>query len=186
MLGGAVGAHACRRLRGLVPALGPDRPDRQDRLAEAVRRAGHLRRGAAQGRHAELEGRSSRSTRTRTRRSSSSATWPWSATCTTIVPQLTELLRAAQRRRRWPRPADYPPPFRPATSSAEPDRPARRAHRGRRAGGRGRTGRAGLRDPVRPAARGGPRDGRTARRGAARRASRRASSRAPICCRGRS
>ena len=42
------------RRRRLVPVLGPDRPDREDRLAEALRRARHLRRDPAQGRHAEL------------------------------------------------------------------------------------------------------------------------------------
>ena len=41
---------ARRGLQGLVPAVGADRPDRQDGLAEALRRARDLRRGAAQGR----------------------------------------------------------------------------------------------------------------------------------------
>ena len=45
---------ARRRRRRLVPVLGPGRPDRQDRLAEALRRARHLGRDPAQGRHAEL------------------------------------------------------------------------------------------------------------------------------------
>ncbi len=40
--------------RGLVPVRGADRSDRQDRLAEAVPRRGHLRRDPAQGRHAVL------------------------------------------------------------------------------------------------------------------------------------
>ena len=47
---------AGRRLQGLAPALLADRPDRHDGVAEAVHRARHLRRGAAQGRDAELEG----------------------------------------------------------------------------------------------------------------------------------
>ena len=42
------------RGRGLVPVRGPDRPDRQDRRAEAVSRGGHLGRDPAQGRHAGL------------------------------------------------------------------------------------------------------------------------------------
>ena len=46
---------ARRRLRRLVSARGADRADGQDRLAEALRRARHLRRDAAQGGHAELE-----------------------------------------------------------------------------------------------------------------------------------
>jgi electron transfer flavoprotein alpha subunit len=53
-LGGAVARHARGRRRGLVPVLGAGRPDRQDRLAEALRRARHLRRDPAQGRDAEL------------------------------------------------------------------------------------------------------------------------------------
>ena len=44
-----------RGLQGLVPGVGADRPDRHDGLAQALRRARDLRRGAAQGRHAELE-----------------------------------------------------------------------------------------------------------------------------------
>ena len=57
-------AGACARRRGrrdtgrcrcrLVPVRGADRPDRQGRVAEALRRARHLRRDPAQGRHAEL------------------------------------------------------------------------------------------------------------------------------------
>ena len=56
MLGRSGGRHPRRGLRRVVPALGADRPDRQDGVAEAVRRAGDLRRHPAQGRHAELEG----------------------------------------------------------------------------------------------------------------------------------
>ena len=40
--------------RRLVPVRRPDRPDGQDRRAEALPRGGHLRRDPAQGRHAEL------------------------------------------------------------------------------------------------------------------------------------
>lgn len=43
-----------RRLR-LLPAPVPGRPDRQDRLPAALRRAGHLRRDPAPGRYADLE-----------------------------------------------------------------------------------------------------------------------------------
>ena len=46
---------ARRRRRRLVPVLGAGRPDGQDRLAEALRRARHLRRDPAQGRDAGLE-----------------------------------------------------------------------------------------------------------------------------------
>ena len=48
------------RRRRLVPLRGPDRPDGQDRRAEALPGRGHLRRDPAQGRDAELRGRSSR------------------------------------------------------------------------------------------------------------------------------
>ncbi len=41
------------RRRRLDPVRDPDRPDGQDRRAEAVPRGGHLRRDPAQGRHAE-------------------------------------------------------------------------------------------------------------------------------------
>ena len=64
-LGGAVGGDARRRRRRLVPLLGPGRPDREDRLAEALRRGRDLRRDPAQGRDAGVRARSSRSTRTR-------------------------------------------------------------------------------------------------------------------------
>ena len=70
-----------RRCR-LVPVLRPGRPDRQERLAEAVRRVRHLGRDPAQGRDAGLERDRRRSTRTPTRRSSSSATSASSGTCT--------------------------------------------------------------------------------------------------------
>ena len=84
------------RLRGLVSVLGPDRPDGQDGLAEALRRARHLRRDPAQGRHAELRARSSRSTRI-----SNAPIFEFSdlgvvGDVHAIVPKLTELIR--QRR----------------------------------------------------------------------------------------
>ena len=53
-------ARRCRRLdardrrRRVDPLRDPDRPDRQDGLAEAVSRGGRLRRDPAQGRDAEL------------------------------------------------------------------------------------------------------------------------------------
>ena len=74
--------HARRRLCRLVPVLGPDRPDRQDRLAQALRGARDLGGDPAQGGHAELQGDRGDQQGSPARRSSSSATWPWSATCT--------------------------------------------------------------------------------------------------------
>ena len=53
-LGGAVGGDARRRRRGLVPVPDAGRPDRQDGLAEALRRGRHLGRDPAQGRDAGL------------------------------------------------------------------------------------------------------------------------------------
>ena len=44
------------RRRRLVPVLDPGRPDRQDRVAEALHRVRHLGRDPAQGRHAGLRG----------------------------------------------------------------------------------------------------------------------------------
>ena len=49
-LGGAVGATRAVVDAGLVPVRRADRADRQGRLAEALRRARHLRRDPAQGR----------------------------------------------------------------------------------------------------------------------------------------
>ena len=66
--------------RRLVLLLRPDRPDGQDRRAEAVPRGGHLRRDPAQGRHAGAPRTSWPSTRTPTPRSSSSPTSASSAT----------------------------------------------------------------------------------------------------------
>ena len=85
-----------------------------------------------------------------------------------IVPKLTELVRAAQGLMSVTRPLDYPPPFSPAEAIARADRPGRRADRGRRPDRRRRPGRSRVRDPARPAARGGARDGRAARRRAGR------------------
>ena len=53
-LGGAVARDPRGRRRRLVPVRDAGRADGQDGLAEALRRARHLRRDPAQGRHAEL------------------------------------------------------------------------------------------------------------------------------------
>ena len=53
-MGGAVAATRAVVDAGWFPYAGPDRPDGQDRRAEAVPRGGHLRRDPAQGRHAVL------------------------------------------------------------------------------------------------------------------------------------
>ena len=52
--GGAVAATRAVVDAGWYPYAGADRPDGQDRRAEAVPRGGHLRRDPAQGRHAVL------------------------------------------------------------------------------------------------------------------------------------
>ena len=71
----------------------PARPSRRSSTSPAASRARSSTRSGCRAR-----ARSSRSTRTRTRRSSSSPTSASSATCTQIVPKLTELVRAAQGR----------------------------------------------------------------------------------------
>ena len=53
-LGGAVAATRAVVDAGWYPVRGPDRPDRQDGRAEALRRGRHLRGDPAQGRHAVL------------------------------------------------------------------------------------------------------------------------------------
>src|SRR5439155_952953 len=105
------------RRRGLVPVRGAGRPDRPERLAEALRRLRHLRRDPAQGRHAELE---------RHRRDQQGS-------------ERAHLRVLRPRGRRRPardrpeadrarpgaqglvtRPADYPPPFGPRAPIAPP------------------------------------------------------------------
>ncbi len=54
-LGAAVGASPCGGRLGLVPALVPGRPDRQDRVAAAVCRQRHLRCDPAPRRHADVQ-----------------------------------------------------------------------------------------------------------------------------------
>ena len=111
---------ARRRGRRLVPVLGPGRADRQDRLAEALHRARHLRRDPAQGRDAGL-GHDRRDQQ---------------------GPERADLRLRRPRRRRRParrsprsspsscgranspmkgvRPADYPPPFSDAEAIGPP------------------------------------------------------------------
>ena len=87
-----------RHRRGLVSAPVPGRPDRQDRLAAAVRRGRHLRRDPAPGRHADLQDDHGRSTRTPRRRSSSWPTSASSATCSRSCPSSSEEIQQAIRR----------------------------------------------------------------------------------------
>src|SRR5205085_5174053 len=107
--------------RGLVPVLGSGRADRQDGLAEALRRTRHLRRDPAQGRHAGLE---------RDRRDQQG-------------PERTDLRVRRPRRGGRPapdraqagrarprpqivtvRPSDYPPPWSPSEAIQPPTDPA--------------------------------------------------------------
>ena len=53
-LGAAVGCLACRGGLRLLPGTVPGGPDRQDRVAAAVHRAGHLRGDPAPRRHADV------------------------------------------------------------------------------------------------------------------------------------
>ena len=92
VLGGVVGDHACRRVRGMVPSFGADRPDGQDGLTPALRHARRVGSGAAQGRHAKLRDH---------RRDQYGPPRPIFEFCDlavvgdvhSIVPQLVELLR---------------------------------------------------------------------------------------------
>ena len=55
-LGAALGASRAVGRRGLDRPPAPGRPDRQGRLADALRRLRHLRRDPAPGRHGDLQG----------------------------------------------------------------------------------------------------------------------------------
>src|SRR5581483_5720207 len=110
------------RRRGLVPVRRADRPDRQGRLAEALRRPRHLGRDPAQGRHAELE-RDRRdqqgSERTdlrvqRPRRRRRRAR---------DRPEADRAREAAQGRLMAVRASDYPPPFDAREYVVEPTDP---------------------------------------------------------------
>ena len=79
---------------GLDPVQPADRPDRQDRQAAALPRAGHQRRDPAQGRDADRRRRSSPSTATPTPRSPTSPTWSSSATCSRSATPSSPQLRA--------------------------------------------------------------------------------------------
>ena len=174
------------RRRRLVPVRAPDRPDRQDRLAEALRRRRHLRRDPAQGRHAGLE-RHRRDQQGRER---------------------ADLRLLRPRRRRRPArdrpeahravaagaPVARPPTRRPrprdsrasrsadAPTRSSPGRPTgRRAHRRRDPHRRRRPRRPRLRDPARAAARRAPRSRATGSATCRSRCSRRASSPGRTC-----
>ena len=85
-LGGAVAATRAVVDAGWFPYAGADRPDRQDRRAEALPGGRHLRARSSTRSACSPRRTSSRSTRTRTRRSSSSATSASWATCTRSCP----------------------------------------------------------------------------------------------------
>ena len=110
------------RRRRLVSVLGAGRPDRQVRVAEALRRARDLGRDPAQGRHAELrddrrdqQGRERADLRLRRlrhrRRGRGRSYRSWPSSCARARPDdEREQIRAA----------DFPPPFSSAEAIAAP------------------------------------------------------------------
>ena len=184
-LGGAVARDARGRRRGLVPVRDAGRPDGQDGLAEALRRAAASRARSSTRSACRARARSSRSTRTPNAPIFEFGDLGVVGDVHEIVPKLTELVRAAQGVTIRP-----PPTSRRRSSRREcdrgADRPGRRADRGRRPDRRRGPGRPRLRDPPRPAARGGTRASRSGSATCRSRCSRRASSPARTCSPARS